>query len=130
MTAAADTAGRASGHEPIYRVVARIPKGRVASYGQIAALAGLPGRARQVGYALAALQGGTDLPWHRVVNAAGRISPRARDESVPLQRVLLEAEGVEFDASGRIRLEQYRWNPTRLTIDRKSARGSFDGRKR
>jgi methylated-DNA-protein-cysteine methyltransferase-like protein len=114
--AAAD--GSTSTYGRIYAVVARIPRGRVANYGQVAELAGLKGAARQVGYALAALKSGTDLPWHRVVNAAGGISVRARAGSKPLQQVMLESEGVKFDASGRVDLDRYRWRPTRRTIAR------------
>ena len=61
----------------IYDMVGRIPYGKVATYGQIAHLAGYPGRARQVGYALAGMPEEMDLPWHRVINAQGKISPRA-----------------------------------------------------
>ena len=92
----------------IYRVVRRIPKGRVATYGQGAKLAGLGGHARQVGYALAA-DLGEGVPWHRVVNAQGQISRRSVDGPEELQRELLEEEGVEFSASGRIDLVRYRW---------------------
>jgi methylated-DNA-protein-cysteine methyltransferase-like protein len=95
----------------IYAVVSRIPKGRVATYGQVAALAKLPRQARFVGYALHALPADSDVPWHRVVNAAGRISLRAdalgHDE---LQAHLLKREGVRFVA-GAIPLPKYRWNP-------------------
>jgi methylated-DNA-protein-cysteine methyltransferase-like protein len=98
----------------ICAVVARIPRGRVATYGQVAILAGLPGHARQVGYALAALPAGNPgrVPWHRVVNAKGEVSPR-RDggTAVGLQRSRLEREGVRFDAAGRMRLAVYRWRP-------------------
>src|SRR5439155_16723223 len=95
-------------YQRIFAVVRRIPRGRVASYGQVADLAGLDGQARQVGYALHAL---TDesVPWHRVVNARGEISERSSGDSHELQRHLLEAEGVEFDVTGRIALEQYLW---------------------
>jgi methylated-DNA-protein-cysteine methyltransferase-like protein len=87
----------------IYAAVRRIPRGRVTSYGAVAISAGLPGHARQVGYALAALEDGTDVPWHRVVNARREISPRSGDRTIEgLQRALLEAEGVVFDAKGRI----------------------------
>ena len=86
----------------IYAVVRRIPRGKVASYGQVARLAGLPGRARQVGYALHALPAGTRLPWHRVVNAQGKVSRRRRPGSELTQRILLEREGVRFGAGGRI----------------------------
>lgn len=92
-------------------VVTRIPRGRVASYGQVAELAGLPGQARQVGYALRALPADTRVPWHRVVNAGGTLSPRADPDAVRWQRHRLAAEGVRFDAAGRIELERYRWRP-------------------
>lgn len=94
-------------------VVRRIPRGRVATYGQVARLAGLPGRARQVGYALHALPEDSGVPWQRVVNAAGRVSPRARPGADRLQRALLEREGVRFDAAGRLPLTRYQWRPRR-----------------
>lgn len=92
-------------------MVARIPHGRVATYAQIAALAGLPGRgaARQAGFALAALPGDTALPWHRVVNAAGQISARADPDRADYQRLLLEAEGVDFGLGGKIDLVRQGW---------------------
>jgi methylated-DNA-protein-cysteine methyltransferase-like protein len=105
----------------IYRIVRQIPRGRVATYGQVAELAGLEGHARQVGYALHALPDGIDLPWHRVVNAQGEISERTRGDSHELQRALLEAEGVEFDSRGRIDLRKYRWKDSRT-------RGRVDAR--
>ena len=96
----------------IYAVVARIPAGKVATYGQVAALAGLGRAARQVGYALHALPEGSDLPWQRVINSRGEVSPRS---SFPgwdgYQRHLLEEEGVTFDANGRVDLDRYRWDP-------------------
>jgi methylated-DNA-protein-cysteine methyltransferase-like protein len=95
----------------IYSVVALIPEGRVTTYGEIAAMAGLPGQARQVGYALAALRGVHDLPWHRVINAKGEISPRAHGEPDNRQRCLLESEGIEFDSNGRTSLSRFRWRP-------------------
>ena len=96
----------------IYAVVRRIPKGRVASYGQVADLAGLPGRARQVGYALHALRaGGPRIPWQRVVNARGEVSARSDPGAEDAQRVLLEAEGVRFDGRGRIDLGRHGWRP-------------------
>jgi methylated-DNA-protein-cysteine methyltransferase related protein len=101
-----------STYDRIYATVRRIPRGRVASYGQVATLAGLPGRARQVGYALAALRSSTAVPWHRVVNATGRISlPPVRGGLS--QRLLLEREGVPFTADGRIPLERVGWKPRR-----------------
>jgi len=93
----------------IYRVVAMIPAGRVATYGQIAALAGLPRQARQVGFALAALTGEPAVPWHRVINARGEISLGADTRSGRRQRGLLESEGVRFDANGRVSLAEFGW---------------------
>ena len=95
-------------YEKIYRAVRRIPRGRVATYGDIAERAGLEGHARQVGYALHALPSGRRIPWHRVVNARGEISIRSGGDSHELQRMLLEAEGIEFDLRGRIDLRRYR----------------------
>lgn len=92
----------------IYSVVRRIPRGRVATYGQIARLAKLPGQARQVGYALAALTPATSVPWHRVLNARGAISLRPFDGGVS-QRLLLEKEGVVFDVAGRVSLTRFGW---------------------
>ena len=88
--------------ETIYRAVRRVPRGRVASYGQIAELAGLEGHARQVGYALHALPANSGVPWHRIINAKGEISPRSAGDSHELQRMLLDAEGVKFDERGRV----------------------------
>jgi methylated-DNA-protein-cysteine methyltransferase-like protein len=95
--------------ERIYAVVKRIPKGKVATYGQVARLAGLPRHARQVGYALAALTEGARVPWQRVVNAAGAVSAREHPNSQQRQRHLLERERVEFDARGRISLPGFQW---------------------
>lgn len=93
----------------IYAVVKRIPRGRVATYGQVATLAGLDGHARQVGYALHDLPPQSNVPWHRVINARGEISPRSAGDSHELQRMLLEAEGVDFSLDGRVELKKYRW---------------------
>lgn len=100
-------------YERIYAVVRRIPRGRVATYGDVASLAGLPGHARQVGYALHALRPGHRVPWHRVVNARGTISLRRRPGDDLTQRMLLEREGVEFDQRGRLDLRRLRWAPRR-----------------
>ena len=94
---------------PVYAFVKRIPRGRVATYGQIATLAGLDGHARQVGYALHSLPDGSDVPWHRVINAKGEVSPRSTSDSHELQRMLLEEEGVEFSLDGRVDLKDFRW---------------------
>jgi methylated-DNA-protein-cysteine methyltransferase-like protein len=96
-------------YKRIYGVVKKVPRGRVATYGQIAAIAGIPRHARQVGYALHALPAESKLPWHRVINARGEISPRTWSENHLLQRILLEDEGVEFDASGRVSLVRFGW---------------------
>lgn len=95
----------------IHAVVRRIPAGRVATYGQVAHEAGLGPHARQVGYALHALREGDDVPWQRVVNARGSVSPRSEPAAESLQRALLEAEGVAFDQRGRVDLERYGWRP-------------------
>ena len=92
-------------------MVRRIPRGRVATYGQVAELAGLPGRARQVGYALHALRDGDALPWQRVINARGEVSTRSEPGMDSIQRQVLEAEGLTFDAAGRIDLSQQQWRP-------------------
>lgn len=105
-------AARESRWERIYRVVRKIPRGRVAGYGQVARLAGLPNGARQVGYALHALRGtGRGIPWQRVVNARGEVSPRSEPEAERLQRALLESEGVRFGPAGRIDLARFGWQP-------------------
>jgi len=104
--------GLASAYERIYATVRRIPRGRVASYGQVARWAGLPGHARQVGYALAALRGtGDDVPWQRVINARGEVSPRSTPGTDELQRAILEREGVTFDAHGRVSFARFGWEP-------------------
>lgn len=90
-------------------VVRRVPYGRVATYGMVSELAGYPGQPRLAGYALR--HADDSVPWHRIVNARGEISPRARSDSVHLQRKLLEMEGIEFDERGRIELKRFRWRP-------------------
>lgn len=92
-----------------YEIISKIPKGKVATYGQIAALAGHPRSARMVGWALRALHHESPLPWHRVINSKGRISLPENSEGL-LQKFLLEAEGVVFDQQGQVNLEQYQWN--------------------
>jgi methylated-DNA-protein-cysteine methyltransferase-like protein len=101
----------ARSYDRIYAVVKRIPRGRVATYGQVATLAGLAVHARQVGYALNALPENQRVPWHRVINAKGEISLRAVDGSKAEQQTRLEAEGVVFDERGRVSLKTYRWTP-------------------
>jgi methylated-DNA-protein-cysteine methyltransferase related protein len=96
-------------YELIWSVVRKIPRGRVATYGQIAELAGLEGHARQVGYALHNLPERSNVPWHRVINSRGEISPRSGGDSHELQRHLLAAEGVELDLRGRVDLALFGW---------------------
>ena len=95
----------------IWQVLAAIPPGRVASYGQIAALAGLGRGARQVGRTLRLLPGDSRLPWHRVINAQGKIAlpPGSRGYSIQTER--LRDEGVIVSDSGKINLRQFRWQP-------------------
>lgn len=104
-------------HHPyaaVYAVVKKIPRGKVATYGQIALLAGMPRAARQVGLALRIAPGSIKIPWHRVINAQGQISMRLHDWQSggdDYQRVLLENEGIEFSAAGKINLKKFRWLP-------------------
>jgi len=96
-------------YQKIYGIVKQIPCGHVATYGQIAMLAGIPGHARQVGYAMYALPDDSDVPWHRVINAKGEVSIRSDPFFADIQRHLLEAEGITFDEKNRIPLKQYLW---------------------
>lgn len=97
--------------ERVYRVVKRIPRGKVASYGQVAGMLGHPRAARTVGWALSSMTSAqaSEVPWHRVINSAGRISISRMDLSAELQRQLLEEEGVEFDANGYVDLRRFGW---------------------
>jgi len=97
--------------EQVWQVVAMIPRGRVSTYGQVAALAGIPGGARRVGRILSQLPNGSRLPWHRVVNAAGGISLPAGSAAHRRQRTRLRSEGVEFGKTGRIALSRFGWHP-------------------
>ena len=97
-------------YERFYAIIRRIPEGRVATYGQVATIAGLPRHARHVGFALRALPAGSEVPWHRVLGASGRVSARAYPGPDELQRQLLEDEGVAFSAGGRVDLERFRWD--------------------
>lgn len=94
----------------VYAVVAQIPWGRLATYGQVAELIGTWGCARQVGWALKRLPLPSDLPWHRVVNAQGRISLSvSREGSDWMQVELLRKEGIPVDDQGRLPLASHRW---------------------
>jgi methylated-DNA-protein-cysteine methyltransferase-like protein len=95
----------------IYAAVRKIPRGRVTTYGAIARLAGLPRQPRLVGYALHALTSASTLPWHRVINAQGRLSlVRDGKSSGITQRILLEREGVRVAGGSRVSLKQFGWN--------------------
>ncbi len=101
-------------YETYYAIIRDIPAGRVMTYGDVAHYAGRRGHARRVGYALVTLADGR-VPWWRVVNAHGAISHRPRDgRPDDFQRMLLEDEGVEFDAAGRLDLGRYRHRPEAL----------------
>ena len=98
-------------NQRIWQVVTMIPRGRVATYGDIARHAGMPGAARRVGYALRGLPEDTGIPWHRVINAQGKIAVPEGSVSRVTQRQRLEQEGVTFTTGTRISLRQYRWLP-------------------
>ena len=95
--------------ERVYQVTRLIPPGKVATYGQIAAIVSSRHAARTVGWALHALDEGTDVPWHRVINSRGRISLSDRGQAAATQQRLLEAEGIRFDPRGRLEMQMYQW---------------------
>ena len=92
-------------------MVRKVPRGRVATYGQIAKLIGLPKNARQVGTVLRSLPDDSGVPWHRILNAQGKISERGTRVFEGLQRHLLEEEGLEFDERGKLDLGEFQWKP-------------------
>ena len=96
----------------IYRVVRRIPSGKVATYGQVAKIVGRC-TARMVGYAMAALRPGAGVPWQRVINSRGEISARTHGDGSLRQRRLLETEGIRFDRKGRVDFKKVRWIPVK-----------------
>jgi methylated-DNA-protein-cysteine methyltransferase related protein len=93
----------------VYAIVKRCPRGRIVSYGGVAAMLGKPRSARAVGRALNALPDGNKVPWWRVVNSRGEVSIRGVHHGEVLQRTLLEREGVKFETSGRISWKQFGW---------------------
>lgn len=122
MSAKDDRGGGSDLYRRIYAQVRRIPRGRVATYGQIAALAGFPRHARSVGYALFALRDTDEkdsdqqsqqgeVPWQRVINAQGRVSPRSEPGWDGLQEEILREEGVEIGLDGTIDLKRFQWKP-------------------
>ena len=94
----------------IWDTVCEIPQGRVASYGQVAEIAGIPRGARQVGYALRHLPRGYDVPWHRVITASGKIAFDKGSRAYNRQRDRLIQEDVPV-VSGRVNMREYRWEP-------------------
>lgn len=95
-------------YDDAWTVVRQVPKGKVVTYGQVATVLGSPRAARQVGYAMAkVLMSDDPVPWHRVINAQGRISHRGDFDRAQRQREMLEREGVEFDDSERIDLDRF-----------------------
>jgi methylated-DNA-protein-cysteine methyltransferase-like protein len=107
--------------EATYRLVRRVPRGRVVTYGQVAALLGRPRGARAVGQAMRACPHG--VPWHRVVNARGGISARPRMEGMATQRIRLQQEGVAF-RRGVVNLSRYRWHAAAAAPRRGSMRAA------
>jgi methylated-DNA-protein-cysteine methyltransferase-like protein len=99
----------------VYAVVREIPRGKVATYGQIAKIVDRC-TARMVGYAMAALRGRTDIPWQRVINSKGEISTRSRGDGALRQRKLLEKEGIRFDPRGRVNLRKVRWAKSKASF--------------
>ena len=107
----------ASLHERIRAVVQQIPSGRVATYGQIAAIVG-GCSAQMIGFAMAGLPRRSTVPWQRVINRQGKVSPRGTDKSGGRQRALLEYEGVTFNAEGEVRFSSFGWTgPPAAWID-------------
>ncbi|MBK8791799.1 MAG: MGMT family protein [Holophaga sp.] len=96
--------------EAVLALVARIPHGRLATYGQIALMAGFPRRPRQVGMVLKGLPEGTELPWHRVVNSQGYVPSKGRWWGAQVQIARLRAEGLEVDDLGNLDLATHRWD--------------------
>lgn len=110
-------------YHAVYRLVSRIPRGQVATYGQLAAILGSPRASRAVGYALFNLshEDARAVPWQRVINAQGMISARGDVIRAEIQQHLLESEGVVFDGEGRVDLSRYRWKgPEWTSIDPES----------
>jgi len=100
---------RESMYERIYSLVSMVPRGKVATYGQIARIAGRCS-ARNVGYAMSSVSSESDVPWHRIINSRGRISVRSFGEAPAVQRRMLESEGVVFSAGGAVDLERFGWS--------------------
>ncbi len=111
MLANEDRQEMESWNEAVWNLVSMIPQGKVATYGQIAAILGFPRRARHVGYALKQSPEGRQLPWQRVINGKGQISFSFHSEQFMIQRAILEKEGVAVSELGKINLKTYGWRP-------------------
>lgn len=111
-------------NEQVYALVRHIPPGKVLSYGRVGQLLGMPHAAREVGWAMGVLRDKT-VPWHRVVNAQGRISIKGSPEAAALQRARLEAEGITFDKYDRLDMSQHLWDPAPPEVEQilQQARG-------
>jgi methylated-DNA-protein-cysteine methyltransferase-like protein len=96
-------------YERIYLVVRQCPAGKVTTYGNVASIVG-ECTARMVGYAMASLPQDSDVPWQRVINAQGKVSPRGAGPGSEVQRLRLEEEGIVFDSEGRVSWSQVRWD--------------------
>ncbi len=106
-------------NELVYELVRHIPRGKVLSYGRVAYLLGVPNGARAVGWAMSALKSGDrGVPWHRVVNAKGRVSIKGSPEGAAEQRARLEAEGIVFDDKGYLDMGQHLWDPAPPEVER------------
>ncbi|MCE1228887.1 MAG: MGMT family protein [Firmicutes bacterium] len=120
--------------DAVLALVARIPHGRLATYGQIAGMAGFPRRPRQVGMVLKGLPESTDLPWHRVVNALGYVPSKGRWWGAQVQIQRLRDEGIDVDDRGNLDLAQYQWEgelpatPKRRLREGRSKACRFGGR--
>ena len=95
-------------YQRIYAVVRRVPVGRVTTYGHVARVVG-GCSAQMIGFAMAALRPESDVPWQRVINAKGKVSPRGGGPGAMFQRELLEEEGVLIDADGRVDFDRFGW---------------------
>jgi methylated-DNA-protein-cysteine methyltransferase related protein len=119
--------------EPVYRLIKKIPRGRVTTYGELARALRLPGGARAVGYAMAATPRGQGIPWHRVIGAGGRLL--IPEPYGSMQRRLLESEGVAVDVT-RVDLKAYGWSPVKRKkpearkAKRRTTRGALRHRSR
>lgn len=116
--------------EKVYRTVSAVPRGKVVSYGGVAALLGQPRAARAVGSALCELPDELDVPWWRVVNRNGEISIKCIIHGPQLQRALLESEGVQFDDRGRISWKRFGWRGDPEEAERSAQRAATSASRR